>query len=115
MRFLSPKALAVTAGTGADTISATSGYNNFTAGAGTLDVTGGSGSDQYMFHAGGGLLTVEDFVTGRDRIVIDTSLQNSFQQASDGHGGTMLTAGAAGHGIDLVGVPTLPSSNITFR
>ena len=114
MRFVGPNALAVTGGTGAATISATSGNNTFTAGAGTLDVTGGSGSDEYLFHAGGGLLKVEDFATARDRIVIDKSLQNSSWRASDGHGGTMLTAGAAGHGIDLVGVPSLPASKITF-
>ena len=96
MRFLSPNALAVTGGTGSATISATSGNNNFTAGAGTLDVTGGSGFLRPVtFHAGGGLLKVEDFATGRDRIVIDKSLESSFRQASDGHGGTMLTAGAS--------------------
>ncbi|MEO9190830.1 MAG: hypothetical protein ABI224_12665 [Acetobacteraceae bacterium] len=114
MRFIGPSAVAVTGGTGTDTVTASSNNNGFIAGTGTLDVTGGPGSGQYVFPAGGGLLKVEDFAIGRDHIVIGKSLQGATHQASDGHGGTMLTVGAAGHGIDLVGVASLPASKITF-
>lgn len=114
MSFIGAHTLGLTGGSGNDTVTANSGNNTFIAGTGTLDVTGGPGNDTYKFLAGRGLLRVEDFATARDSIVIGKSFQSSFHQAPDGHGGTMLTAGGAGHGIDLVGVPSLPASKITF-
>lgn len=114
MRFISPDHLAVTGGSGTDTIVANSGTNKFVSGSGTLDVTGGTGSNIYVYHAGAGLLRVEDFLTARDVVQVDKSLRNSLRETPDGHGGTMLSFGAAGHGIDLIGVPSLPASKIHF-
>ena len=117
MKFVRPGALTLTGGSGTDTVTATSGQNSFTAGTGTLDVTGGSGADAYVFHAGDGLLKVEDFSLskhGHDSLTVDNSLQGALQQASDGNGGTMLTFGTAGSGVDLVGVSSLQPSNIHF-
>ncbi len=114
MSFISPRALVVTGGSGTDTIVASSGSNKFTAGTGTLDVTGGSGNAAYFFHAGDGLLKIEDFSSRRDSITVDKSLQGSLQQTSDGHGGVLLELGPAGQGIDLVGVTSFSVSRIHF-
>lgn len=115
MKFLRPQTLDVTGGSGHATVTATSGHNKFTAGTGTLDVSGGSGSDSFIFHAGSGMLKIEDFSSRQnDRLIVDKSLENSLQQASDGHGGVMLSFGSAGHGIDLVGVHSFDASTIRF-
>jgi hypothetical protein len=58
---------------------------------------------------------VEDFSPPKgDTLTIDTSLQGSLHQATDGVGGTLLTFGTAGHGIDLHGVASIASSNIQW-
>jgi hypothetical protein len=114
MDFFSPGTLIATGGAGADTISANSGNNTFIAGTGTLTVTGGSGNDSYVFHAGDGLLTIEDFSLTRDSLTVDKSLQGAFQETPDGSGGVMLTFGTADQGIHLVGVPSLAESAIHF-
>jgi hypothetical protein len=114
MAFVSPHALTVIGGSGTDTISANSGTNSFTAGTGTLDVSGGSGKVSYVLHVGDGLLTIEDFSKRNDSLTIDKALQAAFQETSDGHGGLMLTFGASGTGIDLVGVSSLAESKIHF-
>jgi hypothetical protein len=115
MNFVNPEVLTVTGGSGIDTVVAGSGKNQFTAGSGTLDVTGGPGRDTYVFRAGGGLLRIEDFNLGQhDSLTVDRSLLTSMRIESDGHGGTMLTIGQAGHGVDLVGIPSFSSANIHF-
>jgi Ca2+-binding RTX toxin-like protein len=89
-------------------------HNTFTAGTGSLDVTGGGGADTYVFHADSGALTIEDFAVAKgDRLILDSGLQGSMQMASDGSGGTMLTFGS-GHSVDLHGVASLPNSAITW-
>jgi hypothetical protein len=45
---------------------------------------------------------------------VDVALKGMLQQASDGQGGTMLTFGTAGHGVDVHGIATLPSANILW-
>jgi len=89
------------------------GNNKFVAGAGSMDVTGGAGQDAYVFHAGSGSLTVEDFSLAKgDTLTIDKSLQGVLHQASDGMGGTMLAFGSAGQYVDLHGLAALPASGI---
>ncbi|MCW3474461.1 hypothetical protein [Limobrevibacterium gyesilva] len=115
MSFIGRQSLAVTGGSGTDTVKAAAGRNTFTAGTGTLDVTGGSGKDTYVFHAGDGLLRIEDFsLLKGDRLLVDQALKGSLQQAPDGHGGVMLTFGSAGHGIDLPHLSSFNASNIHF-
>jgi hypothetical protein len=115
MSFLGGAKITATGGSGMDTVITAAGTNNFTAGSGMLDVTGGSGSDTYTFHAGGGLLKIEDFSLAKgDVLRVDRALRNSLQEPSDGHGGVMLTFGTAGHGVDLVGVSSLSASSIRF-
>ena len=113
--FIGASAVALTGGSGEATVTADVGNNQFVAGAGSLDVTGGAGKDAYIFHATSGVLTVEDFSLPKgDSLTIDESLQGSLHQATDGMGGTMLTFGTAGHGIDLHGVASIASSNIQW-
>jgi Ca2+-binding RTX toxin-like protein len=114
LNFVSPGALTVTGGSGTDTITANSGSNAFTAGTGTLTVTGGSGHNSYTYHAGDGTLMIEDFSPRRDTLTVDKGLEGSFREASDGHGGTLISFGTAGHGIDLVGRSHIAESKINF-
>ncbi|HXT81440.1 MAG TPA: carbohydrate-binding domain-containing protein, partial [Acetobacteraceae bacterium] len=115
MTFVGAGANTVYGGSGAATVTADSGTNSFIAGSGSMDVTGGSDASAYTFHAGDGLLTIEDFSTaGGDTLTVDKALQASMTETSDGNGGTMIGFGSAGHGIDLVGVATLPASQVRF-
>jgi hypothetical protein len=102
-------------GAGKATVIADSGANTFTAGSGTLDVTGGPGANKFVFHAGNGVLKIEDFSLAHgDTLTVDKALQSALKEASDGHGGVMLTFGTSGHGVDLVGLPSLAASSIHF-
>jgi len=115
MSFASPQNLTITGGPGADTVTAVSGTNRFIAGTGSMDITGGSGASDFILQAGGGKLTIEDFLASKgDAITVDKALQPGFKQASDGHGGTLLTFGANQGSIDLIRVPSITPSNVTF-
>lgn len=99
----------LTGGSGRATVTATSGQNVFTAGSGTIDLTGGVGADTYVFHAGSGAMTVEDFNVGKgDVLVVDSSLKGSMQQGSDGAGG-MLLSFANNAAIDLRNTVSAPA------
>ena len=115
MSFASPLNLTITGGSGTDAVTATSGTNTFIAGTGSMDITGGSGASDFILHAGGGKLTVQDFLASKgDAITVDKALQPDFKQVSDGHGGTLLTFGANQGSIDLIRVPSITPSNVTF-
>ena len=115
MSFATPQNLTITGGPGADTVTATAGTNTFIAGAGSMDITGGSGASDFILHAGSGTLAIEDFLAAKgDVLTVDKALQPSFKQASDGHGGTLLTFGANQGSIDLVGVASITPSSVTF-
>jgi hypothetical protein len=115
LKFLGANSVTLTGGAGQAIVTADAGSNRFVAGTGSLDVTGGGGKAGYVFHANSGLLTLEDFSLAKgDTLSVDKALQGSLQQASDGQGGTMLTFGTAGHGIDVHGIAALPSSNILW-
>ncbi len=115
MKFIGSQTIAVTGGTGSDTVAVAAGTNSFTAGTGTLDVTGGSGHDAYVYHAADGLLRVEDFSRQKgDSLTVDKSLQGSLHKASDGNGGTMLSFGSTGKGVDLAHVSSFSVSRIHF-
>ncbi len=82
----------LTGGSGRAIVAATSGQNVFTAGSGSIDISGGVGADSYVFHAGSGALTIEDFSVGKgDVLIVDSSLKGSMQQGSDGAGGLLLS------------------------
>ena len=114
IKFVGSSSVTLTGGSGQATVTADAGNNKFVAGAGSLDVTGGAGNDAYVFHSTSGLLTLEDFSLASDTLTVDKSLQGSLHEASDGVGGTMLSFGAAGQGVDIHGLATLPSSNILW-
>ena len=106
---------ALTAGAGQAVVIADAGTNTFVAGSGSLDVTGGGGQDAYVFHAGSGLLTIEDFALAKgDTLTVDMAFQGSLSQASDGRGGTMLNFGTPGHGVDIHGIVALPTDGIVW-
>jgi len=111
----SPRAMVLTGGSGADTVTADSGANRFVAGSGSLDVTGGPGAAAYVLHAGGGALTVEDFDPGKgDTLVVDQALQGALAQTPDGHGGTLLAFGAKQGSIELINHASVSASAIRF-
>jgi hypothetical protein len=116
IRFAGMSNVSVTGGSGRATLTADAGTNSFTAGRGIMEVAGGSGADAYVFHAGSGNLTVDDFsfVKG-DSLTIDSSLKNSMQIGSDGQGGTQLSFGAGVGPIDLKGIATLPATAIHWN
>jgi hypothetical protein len=87
-------------------ITADGGTNTWTAGAGTLEVDGGGGTDTYIYHQGDGRLTVDDFsATNGDVLTIDSQLRASMTVVADGTGGSLLLF-ASGGGVDLKGITT---------
>jgi Cellulase (glycosyl hydrolase family 5) len=114
--FVGASSVLLAGGSGQAIVTADTGSNEFIAGTGTLDVTGGGGKDAYVFHANGGLLKLEDFSIAKgDTLAVDKALQGALQQTSDGQGGTMLTFGAgATHGVDIRGMATIPTSSIIW-
>ena len=112
--FIGGKQVTLTGGSGTATVLVAGGTGTFAAGTGSLDVTAGGGKDAFVYHATSGLLTLEDFSTTSDTLTIDKALQSSLVEASDGKGGTMLSFGIAGHGVDIRGLATLSSSHITW-
>jgi len=113
MSFIGPQSVTVTGGGGTDTVTTGSGADKFIASTGTLDARGGVGKDAFLFHAGGGVLKIEDlsFSTG-DTLTVDKALKPYVQQAPDGHGGDMLTFGIQGHGVDIVNASSLSSAQM---
>jgi beta-glucanase (GH16 family) len=115
IKFIGASSVALTGGSGQAVVTANAGSNRFVAGTGSLDVTGGGGKDAYVFHANSGMLTIQDFSLAKgDTLTVDKALQGSLKQASDGQGGTMLTFGTAGHGVDIHGIAALPSTNVLW-
>jgi Ca2+-binding RTX toxin-like protein len=113
--FVNMVSVNVTGGAGAATITQDTGTGTITAGTGAMDVTGGSGADAYLFHAGAGNLTIEDFsATKGDGLTIDQSLLSSASIGSDGNGGLLLSFGSAAGSIDLKHTVSVPFSAIHF-
>ena len=115
INFIGASAITLNGGSGQATVTADAGSNSFVAGKGTLSVTGGGGSDAYVYHADSGVLTIEDFALAKgDTLALDNTLQGSLSQTSDGQGGIMLSFGAAGHEVDIRGVASLPGNSILW-
>ena len=113
--LVNPRSMVLTGGSGADTVTADGGANEFVAGTGSLDVTGGPDAASYVLHAGSGPLTVEDFDPAKgDTLSVDKALQGALAQAPDGHGGTLLTFGAKQGSIDLINHASVSPSAIRF-
>ena len=113
--FIGASAIRLIGGSGTSVVTSDTGNNTFTAGTGGLDVTGGGGADAYVFHAGSGFLTIEDFSIAKgDTLTVDKALQGSLVETSDGKGGTMLSFGTVGQGVDIHGIATMPSTDILW-
>ena len=114
MGFLPPN-FTVLGGSGTDTVTAEDGTNQFVAGTASLTVTGGSGASDFILHAGSGEMIIEDFNFAKgDALTVDKALQASFSQASDNHGGTMLSFGAGQGSVDLVNHAAISASSVHF-
>jgi hypothetical protein len=115
MEFINMPAITLMGGPAAAAIVADGGSHIFIAGKGALTVTGGAGADNYIYHMGSGLMTIQDFSVAKgDILTVDKALQGSMRQISDNQGGTMLRFGSADVGIDLKGVDALPSTGINW-
>ncbi len=118
IQFTNIGSLTLTAGGGASTISQDTGAGSFSAGAGSLMVTGATdAADTYIFPNGSGSMTIRDFSLAKgDALDVAAGLRRGYTRTSDGNGGTLLSFPAAGkgHNIDLVGVAFLPRNAIHF-
>src|SRR4051794_21461026 len=113
MKFINMTAVTLTGGTATAAIIADSGSHTFIAGEGALTITGGGGANNYVYHMGSALMTIQDFSAAKgDILMIDKTLQGSMSLMSDNQGGTMLNFGSAAAGIDVKGMATLSSTSI---
>jgi len=113
MKFINMAAITLTGGAATATIIADSGSHTFISGKGALTITGGAGANNYVYHMGSALMTIQDFSVAKgDILMIDKTLQGSMSQMSDNQGGTMLNFGSAAAGIDVKGMATLSSTSI---
>src|SRR5271166_2240960 len=115
LKFIGMSAITLTGGSAPATVVADGGTNSFTAASGSLTITGGAGADRYVYHKGDGLMMVKDFALSKgDTLTVDKVLQSAMTEGSDGHGGIILSFGSAAKGVDLVGLPSLATSQIHF-
>ncbi len=115
MILVNPRAIVLTGGPGADTVSADTGANTYVAGTDSLTVTGGSDAASYVLHSASGQMTINDFNPGKgDTLTVDKSLRGTLKQASDGHGGTLLTFGAGQGSVDLIHHASVNQSDLRF-
>jgi hypothetical protein len=111
LEFIGMSQVKLTEGTGSTVVTADAGKNTWTAGKGMLDITGGSGADAFVYHAGDGKLIIGGFSAAQgDTLTIAKSLQTPMISSSDGHGGTMLSFGSAAGSINLEGVSAVPAA-----
>lgn len=113
MKFLNMAAITLAGGAATATIIADNGSHTFISGKGALTITGGAGANNYVYHRGSALMTVQDFSVAKgDILMIDKTLQGLMSQISDNRGGTMLRFGSATAGIDVKGMATLSPTSI---
>ena len=113
MKFINMAAITLTGGAATAKIIADSGSHSFISGKGALTITGGAGANNYVYHKGSALMTVQDFSLAKgDILMIDKTLQGLMSQISDNRGGTMLNFGSAAAGIDVKGMATLSPTSI---
>jgi hypothetical protein len=113
--FLGMSSIMLTEGRANATVTADGGTDMFIGGKGKLTVTGGTGPDSYFYHAGDGLLTINDFSAARgDTLTIDKVLRASMKETSDHQGGRLLTF-HGGSSIDIKNIASLSASDITWK
>jgi hypothetical protein len=115
LKFAGMSTITFTGSTAATSVLADGGTNSFKEGKGALTVTGGSGADAYGYHLGDGMLVIKDFALAKgDSLTVDKTLQASLTEKADGLGGTFVGFGTLAKGVDLIGVPSLATSQIHF-
>jgi len=114
----------VTAGSGTDTMTFLNAYagidassgaviihgsnygTNFTAGTGTADIWGGGGANYFHYNPGDGLMTIEDFSTKNDTLLINSSMLAGMTETAVSGGVKLLFSSSPGSEILLKGVTT---------
>jgi hypothetical protein len=115
MKFINMTTVTLIGGMATAAVIADTGSHTFIAGEGALTITGGGGANNYVYHMGSALMTIQDFSAVKgDLLEIDKTLQGLMSQTSDNQGGTMLSFGSAAAGIDVKGVDALPSTSIQW-
>ncbi len=115
LQFIGMSAVSLTGGKATAAIVDNGGTNSFTAGQGALTITGGVGADAYIYHKGGGMISIRDFSAAKgDTLTVDQSLRTAMTQISDGHAGLIVGFGPTSPGFDLLGVTTLNAGQIHF-
>lgn len=105
MAFTNTAKVKVRGGSGSAIVTGGDGGNTFVAGTGSLEAKGGSAADTYVFHAGAGSLTIDNFsVAEGDTIQVDASLKGSMSSSAM-VSGVVLSFGSGGsHQIALKGL-----------
>ena len=114
MSFVNVLNSVVIGGAGQATVNLGSGSAAVTAGVGRVDVHGGTAPNTFIFHTGGGLLTVDSFnPTKGDTVQVDAALRTGYTQTKTA-AGVMLSFGTQDHGVLLKGATSVPQNSVTF-
>jgi hypothetical protein len=115
LSFIGLSSVTLTGGKAVATITANGGANSFTGGAGALTIAGGIGADAYVYHAGDGLMTLQDFSFAKgDSLTVDKSLQAAMTEKSNGRSGLLIGFGTSSPGLNLPNVTSVLASQIHF-
>jgi hypothetical protein len=104
----------VKAGAGALTIYGSNYGTSVTAGTGTLDVWGGSGWNNFTYHSGDGMMTVEDF-SAQSTLTLDQSLQAGMTEKTVTGGVELSFTSSPNSAILLKGQTSNVLSHITWH
>jgi len=114
MTFINTGVVGVVGGAGNATIYGGNGGNSIVAGTGSIDAWGGTSADAFIYHAGAGLMTIENFGTG-DYLSIDKSLKASATEKATGAGLLFQFGGSTAHEILIKGLSSIPASQIGWN
>jgi hypothetical protein len=113
MSFVNAHA-SVTAGSGNLTIYGSNYGTSVTAGTGTSDIWGGSGWNNFTFHSGDGMMTIEDF-SAQDTLTLDKSLKSGMTQTAVSGGIELSFSSSPNSTILLKGQITNVTSHIAWN
>jgi hypothetical protein len=114
MTFINTGAVGVVGGAGNDTVYGGNNGNSIVAGNGMMDAWGGTGADAFIYHAGDGIMTIENFGTN-DYLSIDQSLKASSTETVTGAGVLFQFAGSTAHEILVKGLSSIPSAQLGWN
>jgi hypothetical protein len=114
MTFVNTGAVGVIGGAGGATIHGGNNGNSIVAGTGSIDAWGGTGADAFVYHAGAGTMTIENFGTN-DYLSIDKSLKPSVTETVTGTGLLFQFGGSAAHEILVKGLSSLSNTQLGWN